>query len=360
MDGPQSPMKWAVTMQAYSSAAPVFIGPFAAILVLCTDPNNIGVTFRGLIFDTCSGGCIVVHPGNTCSVVIDNCVFRNSLVSSLLSPVHVDASAAAVQITDSTFMDNVVQDFSGGITLANMVQPATITRCLFLRNKAQHNQVPDAGGGGLFYTSGPAVVPAATLVMDSCVFQENICDAGGQSTYRGGAMYLDTVGGGVNMSSTIFRNNTCDSDGGALVVLNAPSLSVRSSLFESNHASDTTLVVTGGAVALVCAIGGCVIDFRDCTWRSNSVLASQARGGAVGYGTGGTFTPSFASCFFFDNTVVGVATSGGAIGVGGAAALPLDLSSTVFCRNNASSSSAGLDVTVPGGVILTAPRVGTL
>jgi predicted outer membrane repeat protein len=354
-------------VQAYSFPAPVISGAGPGpIHVTCVSAGAGGiVTFRGLVFDSCDNGCIAVLSANQCDVVVENCVFQNS-ISAIASPLSVGATAAAVNVTSSTFVDNVVIDASGGISVAGATMPVTIRKSRFLRNVARHFNQNNTGGGALSYQLSGAI---SILTVDMCVFQDNSAQSDVEASFRGGAVYADAVSSDVDISSSLFHNNTSGSDGGAIAVLNAKAIGIAHSLFEFNSAQGSgSFRVTGGAVAWLCVVSSCSASFATSTARNNLVTAPLgAFGGALAYGATTTLSPRLTSSYFFGNTASNIQSGiaqGGAIFGGMMAGPTLNCSATVFCQNaNMIGLGSSFDDVVVVGPLLTshfAPSVGIL
>jgi predicted outer membrane repeat protein len=174
------------------------------------------------------------------------------------------SASGTVDIYDSTFVDNAVDDlggYAGGAVSAGGA--ITVSNSTFLRNVA-------TGQGG-------AISSGARVTVTNSAFTSN------QAQTDGGAIFADSYVGGVTPSTgSTFTDNTADSDrddfghGGAIYVND--SISVNGYTFSANTAAD------GGAL-----YSGSTVNTENSTFFANTTTdeggAIYTRGGSVAFST---------------------------------------------------------------------------
>ncbi len=157
--------------------------------------------------------------------------------------------SGSVAITGSVFESNLADQ--GGAASIDSPGSVTVTGSTFLLNHAS----PGEGGGG----GGALRVYDAQeggVQITSSRFSENISDV------SAGAVFLDLIQGPIGVETTTFEHNTADTVGGAVVVLNdveGPTFSVADSEFIDNTATNGADQEGGGAIYMNTSGGGASI-----------------------------------------------------------------------------------------------------
>lgn len=218
-------------------------------------------------------------------------------------------------ITDCAFVDNRTYGVGGAL---RVVGGGSIERCQF-----QFNEGGD--GGGAIYAAGPTpllirdcefhhnrggdefypvnesggaiLAASANVVLERCVFSQNVGGGLAGGTKIGGAVAI--LGGTLGIADSLFFANvamsegfTPPADGGAIGAVNA------TTLIERCRFADNVSAGNGGAIAIV---GGSA-EIVDSTIVQNT--AASAGGGAwLAPGATGTFTASLVCANDADNLV---------------------------------------------------------
>jgi predicted outer membrane repeat protein len=235
-----------------------------------TDDSHHVVTIPQDSFGVVDG--FIVHFGNTQGA-------SDARGGGIYAP-----SNAQLFLRDSSVLLNTSTGNAGGIYLGND-SVAVIEDCLIQENNAASN------GGGIYASS-------SAVFLNNTEFDDNSAFRGGavyglfssgewsdllfQDNYAsdtGGAAYLFTTAPGFQVSDTIFRENTADSqDGGALLEQGDPS-TFEFCTFEGNTAGDD-----GGAVSS----SGTSTLYQNCFFKGN--LSSDDGGGMWTQGSSPTLT----------------------------------------------------------------------
>ena len=253
--------------------------------------------------------------GGALKIVFDSADPKSlDVVDSIFTSNSVDEGKGGAMILDdalsatllrSTFVSNSAQDDGGAITLDNVVNAVTIESCTFDSNSSPEK------GGAVDYDASSSALTAQIIVRESR-FANNTsssADAGGlyvrdavvaniisteffgnTAFDDGGAIVIDKVGTLATISNCNFTSNEAGASGGGLFVedSNLASLIVQNSNFTENFISDPPTGTPNdfdepgdGGGAFITGIGGpsAALTFSSCNFRGNT--APDDGGGLV-------------------------------------------------------------------------------
>lgn len=211
-------------------------------------------------------------------LVVYRCSFHE-LGASQGGAISHSSSFANLFFNSCNFTNNTAHSLNGGAVYLSHFSNSTFSNCRFANNTALL-------AGGAIYSQG-------SLLLDNCIFEDNK-----SVLYGGGAvsLYSDYA---VTIYSSTFRNNKCNSGGGALELLdNHPSISIWNSSFISNMA-----VISGGGSMLI-SMGNANIMIANSLFMSN-----EGPTGGI-YIDNGNIGIQIISCEFLENRAT---SDGGAL-----------------------------------------------
>jgi len=215
----------------------------------CIFRENIG---------TIEGGAI--HLRENCNPIINNCIFENNIAYGPGGGMFCMENSNPT-LTNCTFIGNTAG--SGGGMYIEFGQPS-ITNCIF-----SNNACPDGFGGGICVVDG-------ILSLQDCEFVGNVGGIGGGvynqpqygsfhevhgCTFENNQAVNENYGHGgglnhgrgyLNISNSVFINNTASGGGGGISEFASNGMLVRSCEFSGNIAQGGGGIDTGG-------IGGCTV-----------------------------------------------------------------------------------------------------
>jgi len=185
-----------------------------------------------------------------CSAREGGAIFTNNALSK----------GNALVLVNSTFINNVASgndNLGGGAIFAQQITEFTIDNTSFIDNKAETT----SSGGAIFISHS-----SATVTITDSTFIGN--HANGQESLGGGAIYRSATSnyvkeGTLKITGTLFENNTCDANGGAIYA-RATTVDVANSVFINNKDANG-LAVYGYKTDLVTP----TITLNDNWWGSN-------------------------------------------------------------------------------------------
>ena len=261
-----------------------------------------------------SGGAITAGEAE---VTINNSYFTENAAGHSGGAIYLDQNCTNSAITQSTFTSNgtdgstVNTQYGGAIRTES---PLSVSTSYFLSNSAT------ASGGALYFARNSS--GSASISITSSMFRRNISSgSGNESTYGGGAVYLDMDTADI-MSSTFDSNiarGTSGVMGGAIYIRNSRESNIQNSTFTDNQVSGTDSC--GGGIAIA---GTSRVNVTSCTLTASSLSGGNT---AVHMG-GGIYVAS-----------AGNLSIGGTIVVGNSANYGGDICSLGEC----SSSSLGFN-----------------
>ena len=294
------------------------------------------------------GGAVAIY-GSSSHVLLSNDTFASNFAASSGGAVHFRAEGRRCQesggltVERSSFLRNAADEMvgrGGGLSVyggndLDIWDGETAKSCSWkdrVRMISSHFEENSAFVGGAVYSTGAAVEPSApvqsvrvqVLVFDNyedCSFRKN------RAELQGGAMRLDSIYGGVSVSSSYFVENsavgvslcpgsdeTCAGSGGGLMSVYAP-LTLSSCSFKNNSAATATqFSPRGGGVFVSYDSSGPGLMVKDEGLPKALVVM------------GGSFVGNVASALSSGST-------GGAIWINGAASIE----GTLFHENVANS-----------------------
>ncbi len=210
-----------------------------------------------------------------CDVTVSGCIFQSNSAAYggaiESSPAGLTSPLASLLVEDSSFLDNVADNWGGAICAG--ATPGVYVNCEFEGNRAAHGGAVQAGGGPGSYRSS----------FVECLFYRNVASGNG-----GGA---DLVYSDVSVLDCAFIDNIAgavasEADGGGLNT--GGSLTCKRTLFEGNRASGDGGGFRSSGPSLV----------EDCIFRHN---ASGVDGGATYTSVGGLLGGTWRRCEFVGN-----------------------------------------------------------
>ena len=205
-----------------------------------------------------NGGAIYsVGQVNIINTTIANCSAREG---GAIFTNNALAKGNALVIVNSIFANNTASgndNLGGGAIFAQQITEFTVDNSSFIDNKAGST----SSGGAIFISHS-----SATVTITDSTFIGN--HANGQESLGGGAIYRSATSnyvkeGTLKITGTLFENNTCDSNGGAIYA-RATTVDVANSVFINNKDANG-LAVYGYKTDLVTP----TITLNDNWWGSN-------------------------------------------------------------------------------------------
>ena len=176
-------------------------------------------------------------------------------------------------VRDCVFEGNTAYNRGGAMYICNssdeyITRLVEVTRCEFRGNAAT------AGGALFLYASNSGVAEGANVTVTDCTFEGNMAPTSiaGKTSAYGGAIAADRRATLTVVNST-FKNNTADTEGGALYLVGESVTTVTGSVFESN-----AIVGTNGTHGGAIVVRSSYLTVRDSDFIGNTSLAN---GGAI-------------------------------------------------------------------------------
>lgn len=277
------------------------------------------VTLESCTFDECEGGAfggaigLLGFDTSVFEATIDDCTFTDNISNSngRGAACYVQGNNNPITLTNSLLQGNVAQ---GGAFVNNSDGALTVRNTRFIDNGSS----TETGRGALvvFMTTGEP------LIIDSCLFEDNLITTVDGFFSAGGAAYLfggDQIPTPLTVTNTQFINNAAggDAPGGGMYFSSAWDATIDNCEFDGNTSGDI-----GGAIHSrtfessrdTSETGEVTVAFRPFTGKvSNSRFINNfaaGQGGAIG-----TFRSAFdvANCLFVNNQLATEGVSGGAI-----------------------------------------------
>jgi len=259
------------------------------------------------------GGVIRCYYGKP--VIINHTNFTNSGVTSsshggIFCLSNYNAAYPSSLVIDNSRFTNISSQGQGGVTYTHSGQTnisnTIFENCWGSDGGVIYNQGTDpirlnnvtfdgcyaTGSGGAIYTAS-----SGSIFVDNSTFKNNYANG---ANGAGGAIWAGS--GTINITNTIFENNSARTQGGAI---NAGGATIH--IINVNFTNNSA-VTYGGAIG---SSGSGNIRIFDSTFAGNRVTGSTGYGGALG-ASGGTI--NFTNSRFNDNSA---STYGGALGVSG-------------------------------------------
>ncbi|MBQ4569301.1 MAG: hypothetical protein IJA62_04535 [Ruminococcus sp.] len=177
-----------------------------------------------------------------------------------------------VDITNSTFVKNSA--YLGGALNINS-GTATVTDSTFTENSALKNSSGSYGNGGAVIVTGGTVIASGENVFES-----------NSAENHGGAVYVtysnvnnEKVGGTVNMTDGVFKNNTAAVSGGAISSRTNGNVTLTGTKLISNSALSNKLNEGGGAIYTntnTLTLSGVTMDGNTSGYYAGALMASEA------------------------------------------------------------------------------------
>ena len=308
--------------------------------------STVNVSGGQINQNTCTGHGGGIHVGGaTCAVT--SCTMDGNLAGLSGGGIYV-GQTSDLTVTSCT-ISNGTGVVEGGGLLYESPATAQILSTTFDANKTLFG----SGAGMLCRGNGP-------LSIDGCTFKNNVCQ--GTVAAHGGGIAAEQ-GSTVDLSNTLFQNNTVNGDGGGLWIATSTPNAVDGCTFEGNSATN------GGGIAAVFAsnptITNCVVDSNSaqsgggvfCDW--NSVLtmndcaieANTANVDGAGVVVSGPSTVNLNACTISGNAAI---SHGGGVAVNGPAGAAT-LNGCVVNSNTSGGNGGGVAV-MPAATGLTVER----
>ena len=195
-------------------------------------------------------GCFALFPGSNVSITATNFSYNTASRGGVfyLSEPLVGLPAASLRVSFCSFHGNVAKQ-RGGVFASDGNHSITLSHCEFYGNSA--------ASGGIGSTVGSHVR------LSNCSITNN------SAIKDGGVLFLTHHSTLLVDKNTVFDNNTCGTDGGAIRAYSNTTLNITNSYFIGNKAS------RGGVIFLE---NHCDMTMEDCIFSGN-VAASG--GGAI-------------------------------------------------------------------------------
>ncbi len=229
-----------------------------------------------------SGGAISATGVGTQITISDSEFTINEAVAGDGGAIAIDSPLAGVTITGSEFTSNFAGGTgAGGGVYINNAAAVSVSDTTFLDNGSTN------AGGGL------AVFDATSLVVTDSLFTSNAV-----SGNRGGGLYIGDLTGGATITGTTFSENEAAIAGGAVATLDNTDIIIQNSTFVDNFTDGD-----GGAFFTDDTTG--TISIERSTFQGNE---SNGDGGALFF-TVLSGTVTIHSSTFFDNVTDGIGDS---------------------------------------------------
>ena len=298
------------------SGVPTCLGLVIFCLAWSASPAGAATRTVTTYLDRDSGSCAV----GDCSLreavkyagVGDTVVFSQNgtfTISAGLGPIEIDKNLTITGRNTSLFSGNTLISGGGTTRIFHIASGTVLIHNLVLtQGYTETYSAEDPGGGGILnagsltldtvvltnclahYKSGGAVYSSGPLTLNNCYLAGNEVDG----TYNGGAVAVHGTSGDrptVNITDTLFWNNDCAGNGGAVRSHLCDTYLTRCT-FQGNIGTGST-VGGGGAVSFDMGAG----YVTDCTFQDNVTLNN---GGAIQ--TGSAFPLAITGCTFSGNT----------------------------------------------------------
>ncbi len=319
----------AVELKSTGSAATTIIAPGAlGPIILAQSINGLkleGLTIRGGQLLTGSGAGLRVVDS---TVTIVACVFDQNSVSDG-DGAAISASGSTLTVSGTSFTSNTANAAAPGTTIGAAVSiiggTAALTNCTFTSNVGV-----EVGGGAI------GAANAASLTLTGCTFRTNQANTFTSSVsdiFGGGGAVAAKEGSSVSIISSLFETNiqTGSGGGGAVRIFgagSATSLNVLNSTFTGNSGA-------GGAISFTTAGS---FELRGTRFEGN--VSASSNGGAILFSASGP-AGIIANCSFIDNN----AAVAGAMQI----SHPATISDCTFSGNRANGATSGSFVIAGGG-----------
>ena len=212
-----------------------------------------------------------------------------------------------ININHYTFVDNAAEVSGGAIYVGEGSGNCIVSNSYFEGNNV--TSTDDGHGGAIEWYAQSGAVFTST-------FNDN-------HAYKGGAIFVGRTSGDINITDSIFENNTAVSNGGAIDV-NASSVIITGSTLTGNTAQNGGAIYVGGS--------GEHNSVTSCTFTNNNATGN---GGAIDWAASNGNILN--SKFEYNN-----AENGGAVYIGGSAEAGSIIGS-VFNFNHASENGGAVD-----------------
>ena len=185
------------------------------------EPSNIGYSWDGIIFDTCTIDTVIINHAEIMETEKTN---WGSFVETSGALCVSNSTFVVFQVNQTMFKHNEVAGFGGGICLSNSgcANGFMINGSRFIENHAHK------AGGGIFFKSN---FTNFTMVMNNLT--------GNHARYGGGLFLNNAATGTVDIDNNEFIDNSAYYDGGGCVLTgNVVKLEIIKNLFDHNHANN--------------------------------------------------------------------------------------------------------------------------
>ena len=273
---------------------------FATVLKLT------GMTVTGGTITGAGGGLSAVGTGP--NVTLDDMVFTGNTANGSGGAIYL-GNSATLTIRNSVIKDNSALNGGGIFFVSNgslVMENTTLSG-----NKATAST--NAVGGGLYFDAAALAAPPAgftpnTLIIRNSTFNNN------SSTGTGGAIFMDTLTGTLQLQNSTISGNSAVSGGGIALQSGAGSLLVQNSTITLNSASGTSTTTGGGGIfrnsilnntiTLANSVVSGNINSGAPDIRTDGFTKTQANYSAIGSGTGFTLVAASGNNLAFSTNLM--------------------------------------------------------
>ena len=205
--------------------------------------KDLNITGEGKVTIDAGNSNRILYVFNSSNVVLKNLIMTDGYVSEASDDSGaLIGSAGNLTIINCTLANSKSDKNGGAIYNAGNLN---VIDSIFENNTAAKN-------GGAIFTQNAGIGITPSLYVNNTVFRNN--DAGGNSNYGGGAIYVQQASDDLVIENSIFEENTChDYGGGAIEIAQTNAAKINNCTFINNTANSedhkTKADYGGGAIS---------------------------------------------------------------------------------------------------------------